>query len=449
MLETEDPVAGFGEPRSWWARAALVVISAVLLPAVLVAFVIVQNPAYSKLDEPAHADYLRRIEQGEVPRVGDKMLEESVADVQCRTVQGRVNAPCGLPSYEPEILGANGYQYEAQQPPLYYVVTAGLRQLARIGPADDFVTTARLTGVAWLSAGLLAFWAACRRLGCGWWPTAIVTSLLTLGPGVLYQSATINNDAAGILTGAAALLMFAVVRERDGWPQVASWCAAAGLLVLVKPTGVVSVAAASGALVLDALVERRLDVRRAVAFGLPTAVGLVTYLAWGVVRTRRSTVDYDVVLDALLSFKQVDRFPLDDIASSVTRLFGAYTGGGTPVSPPFATGPAMLVVYLLVGAGAAALWLRRGGAAAHRAGVVGLLAMVVGGPAFTLLFYLDYSVEGGPSARYGLSLLPLLAAAAAHTYRTRRAMAVMVVLGVLVLIPVVVATGWPTTRGGV
>ena len=50
--------------------------------------------------------------------------------------------------------------------------------------------------------------------------------------------------------------------------------------------------------------------------------------------------------------------------------------------------------------------------------------------------------------RYGLSLLPLVAGAAAHTLRTRRAMAVMVVLGALVLVPLVVATGWPTTRGG-
>jgi hypothetical protein len=448
MLAIDERAGDADGPLQRWQQVGMVLLVAVALPAVMVLFVIWRNPEFSVLDEAAHSDYLRRIEQGEVPRVGDKLLEATVRDVQCRTVQGRTNAPCGLPSYEPEIMGAEGYQYEAQQPPLYYVVTAGLRQVARIGPADDFVTTGRITGAAWLSAGLLVFVAACRRLGCRWWPTLVVTSLLAIGPGVLYQSATINNDAAAMLTGSLALLMFARLRERVSVGGVAIWSVASVLLVFVKPTGVVAIAAGCLALLLDGWIERRLSPKRVVAYLVPLLAGLAAYGAWGQIREARATVDYDVVLESLLSFKQIDNFPLDNVSSTITRLLGAYGSGGIPIAPTYVSEPAFVAFLALAAAAAAALWLRRGGGAAQRVGSIGLLAMLVGGPAFTVLFFWDYSIEGGPSSRYGLSLLPLVAAAAASTYRTRRAMTVLMVLGCLVFIPLVVATGWPTTRAG-
>jgi hypothetical protein len=446
MSPTEEGTDAPDGPTARWARVATVLVTAVLVPVVMVALVATQSPEFSVLDEPVHSDYLRRIEQGEVPRVGDKLLEASVRDVQCRTVQGRVNAPCGLPRYEPEIMGADGYQYEAQQPPVYYAVTAVLRQVVRVGPADDFVTTARLTGAAWLSAGLLVFWAGCRRLGCRWWPTATLALLLAIGPGVVYQSATINNDAAAILTGSTALLMVASLRERPhGW-AVAGWCAAAVALVLVKPTGVVAIGAGCAAVLLDAAIDRRLTWRRALAVSLPVLVGLVAYVGWSEVREARATVDYDIVLEALLSFKMTEDFPLDDVSANITRLVGAYGSGGVPISPPFVASPAGLVMTAVMAAGFVSLWAPRGGEAAQRAGSVALVTLLVGGPAFTLLFYLDYSVEGGPAARYGLSLLPLLAAGAAATYRTRRAMAALLGLGVLLLVPLMIAIGYPTTR---
>jgi hypothetical protein len=424
-------------------RVAVALLVAVVVPAVLVSLTVVRHPTFSRLDEPAHSDYLRRIEDGEVPRVGDKMLEQTVEDIQCRTVQGNRNAPCGLPSYSTELLGANGYQYEAQQPPLYYVITALLRQPARIGPADDFVTTARLTGVAWLSAGLLVFFAACRRLGCRWWPTTLVTLLLGIGPGVVYQTATINNDAAAILTGSLALLMFATLRERvAAWPLVL-WSAVAVGLVLVKPTGVISIAAAAAGLIVDAAADRRLTRRTFAAFLVPLAAGLATYLSWGAVRDHRATVDYDVVLDALLSFKMVDHLPLSDVGAALTRLLGAYAPGALPISPAYVGSAATVLMIFFTAAGLASLWIARGGEPAQRLATVALLALVVGGPAFTVLFYVDYSVEGGPTSRYGLSLLPLLFAGGAATYRTRRALAAMAAVGLVLLVLLVRVIAWP------
>lgn len=428
-------------------QVLLVLLTAVVLPALMTTLVAVKSPELSVLDEAAHLDYLRRVEQGEIPRIGDRMLPESVRDVQCRTVQGRTNAPCGLPleEYRPNLLGADGYAYEAQQPPLYYVVTGLARQVVRLGPSDDFVLTARLTGVGWLVAGLLVFWAAARRLGLGWWPTAAVAALMAVSPGILYQTATVNNDAAAVLTGSLALLLFAQLRDDASTARIILWGAVGAFLVLLKPIGVVGLAAASAGLLLDALLDRRLHLRWALARCVPLLVGLVTYVAWGQVRDARAVVDYDVVLRALLSFKMVDDLPLDDIVASASRFVTAY-GTPTAVAPPFVTAPAALVVYALVGAAMAGLWLPRWGSALQRLGLVSMLVLVLGGPAFTTLFYLDYSVEGGPTSRYGLSLVPLLAAAAASTYRTRRAMVVLGSLLLMVLIPSLVALLYPATR---
>ncbi len=436
-----------GAPARRWQRISVVVLVAVVLPSVLVLLVVWQSPEFSPYDEPAHADYLRRIERGELPRIGDKMLEETVREIQCRTVQGRVNAPCGLPSYEPEIIGAQGYQYEAQQPPLYYVVTAGLRQVARIGPADGFVTSARVTGAAWMSAGLVVFFLACRRLRCRWWPTVVVTALLAISPTVVYQSATVNNDAVALLSGSVALLMFALLRQSVDRRAVLVWSVVAVLLVLLKPTGLIAVGVASAALCLDAALDRRLDRRRALSFAIPTLAGLVAYVGWGRVRDARGIVDYQVVLDALLGFKQVDSFPLDDVVASVTRMFRAYASGGIPTSPPYVAETAMVVMLALLAAAMVVLWAPRGGDAMQRVGGVALLALLATGPAITVLFYLDYSIEGGPTSRYGISLLPLLGVAAASTYRTKRALVALSVAGLIVLIALTVAI-WTATPPG-
>ena len=443
MQRGESAPEPLAAPRSRWVRAAVVLLVAVVVPAVLVSVTVVRHPAFSRLDEYAHSDYLRRIEQGEVPRVGEKMLEETVEDVQCRTVQGNRNAPCGLDHYSTELLGANGYQYEAQQPPLYYALSALLRQPARIGPADDFVATARLTGVVWLSAGLLVFFLACRRLGCGWWAAVVVTLLLGIGPGVLYQSATINNDAAGILTGSLALLMFALLRERVTAGALALWSGVAVALVLVKPTGVIAVAAACGGLMMDALADRRLSWGSAVRYAAPLAAGVVTYGAWSAVRDARAIVDYDVVLEALLSFKMVDHLPLADVGGAYTRLLGAYAPGALPISPDYVVAPGAVLMTIIAASAVASLWSVRGGEPAQRLAGVALVALIVGGPAFTLLFYFDYSVEGGPTSRYGLSLLPLLFAGAAAVFRTRRGLLVLAVCGLALLGPLVRVIGWP------
>jgi hypothetical protein len=223
------------------------------------------------------------------------------------------------------------------------------------------------------------------------------------------------------------------------------WSAVAVALVLVKPTGVIAIAAASAGLLVDALADKRLTWRAAVSFLVPTAFGLVAYVGWGAVRDARAIVDYEVVLNALLSFKMVDHLPLADIGASYTRFLGAYAPGSLPISPMYVVAPAAILMTFFTASAVAALWAARGGEPAQRLASMGLLALVVGGPAFTALFYFDYSVEGGPTPRYGLSLLPLLFAGGAAAYRTKRSLVLLAIVGVAMLVPLVRVIGWPVT----
>ncbi len=122
-------------------------------------------------------------------------------------------------------------QYEAQQPPVYYAVTVPMRFVAVdvFGMGD--VGGTRATGIVWLCAGLLAMWMAGRVVGLR--PLAIGAAVLLLGsaPLVVYQEASISNDAASIFAGASVFLLAALAwRHPGGW--VVPVLAAAGFVAV-------------------------------------------------------------------------------------------------------------------------------------------------------------------------------------------------------------------------
>ena len=149
----------------------------------------------------------------------------------------------------------------------------------------------------------------------------VVTLLLGIGPGIFYQSATINEAAAGSSPGACRCSC-----SRSCGSESASGprplVRGGGGARIVKPTGVIAVAAGRGGLVIDAMADRASrgpgDVLRRPAWGIPRHLRRVEP-----VRDALAVVDYEVVLEALLSFKIVDHLPLADIGSTYTRFLGA------------------------------------------------------------------------------------------------------------------------------
>ena len=141
------------------------------------------------------------------------MLPATARDVACRTIHGRPVSDCSLAEIPIEDLDALGFSYEAQQPPIYYAVTALLRQPISL-VVNGFVNSARLTGAIWLAGGLaLLWWFLRRRLGATALATATACILVSMAPMVVGQSYTVNNDAAAVLIGATTLVGYERLRR--------------------------------------------------------------------------------------------------------------------------------------------------------------------------------------------------------------------------------------------
>jgi hypothetical protein len=113
----------------------------------------------------------------------------------------------------------------------------------------------------------------------------------------------------------------------------------------------------------------------------------------------------DTVLDALLSFKQTDQLPWKAGLGQLVGLVGAYVAP-SPLAPGFVLGFGTLVLYTIIGGDLRAVLNRVRASTAALTGWLSLVAAMLAGPAFTMLFFVQWDVGDGPSPRYGLVLLP-------------------------------------------
>ncbi|MFL6205785.1 MAG: ArnT family glycosyltransferase [Acidimicrobiales bacterium] len=382
--------------------AVLFTLVVVVMPLATTTIAVARNDELSVYDEYAHIDYLRRVERGEVPRVGDKVLPETARDVACRTISGRRVADCLADVVPPEAIDAGGYSYEAQQPPLYYAITAVIRQPFTL-VVNDFVNAARLTGMVWLSAGLAVLWwflRACR--GAAVVPTAIVCALAGLAPPVVSQASTVTNDAAAILIGALVLVGWDRSRRDQRLSTVLLLCAGAVVLVLIKPLAVIPIGAAT----LGVLIERWTDSRTLTArlrWAAPAIVAAITYQGWQLVRDARAVVPYAEVVEALLGARAIlPEFPYHALGVYSSKLLTAYENGG----PNYVAGVAASVGLLCVYTPAIATALGHG-KRELQALEIGAVAVAVVAPMLLLAqSYFQVHRGGGASARYSLALIP-------------------------------------------
>ena len=94
-------------------------------PAALIVAHIHENPEFSPIDEAAHWDYVTRIANGGFPRLGQRLQPSTLRTLACRktALSKPVAPPCSQRILRPDQFAGGGYQYEAQQPPVYYAVT--------------------------------------------------------------------------------------------------------------------------------------------------------------------------------------------------------------------------------------------------------------------------------------------------------------------------------------
>ena len=193
----------------------------VLAPVSIIAVHIARNPSFSIIDEVERFDYVQRISDGSVPRMGQQLLHSTDELLKClgQPQKEFVLPPCHGWSRErlDRFFGSEANaQYEAQQAPLYYAATSVLRWPFRHLLGFSTLNGTRATGMLWMIAGLLLVWIASTILGIDWRLTAAGVLLLAAAPTIVLASSIVNNDSAAVFAGGLVAAMGAMAWRYPG-----------------------------------------------------------------------------------------------------------------------------------------------------------------------------------------------------------------------------------------
>ncbi len=438
--------------------AALVcTLVCVVAPVAIVAVHVGRSPALSVFDEQAHLDYVQRIADGSIPRLGEQLVRTTDELLRC---VGHPRWAVRIPACHGATKRAlNQYlhsgenpQYEAQQPPLYYAVTAVLRwPMIRLGLA--VLAGTRVIGAVWLAAGLLLMWAAARIIGLDWRLTAAGVLLVAAAPNVVLAASSVGNDAAAVFAGGMIAALGAVAWRMPG--RLPWWTfALAGLMVaLIKVSCALAVVPVSGMLFAANMsgaagqAKSRLQLLRAmVAAWLPSGGALLAGACIGIVGWAIAFHALALVNPSTYQPIKLDtdgHTGLVDLANqALTMLFPLtsahhmdYQWTNTSLVPSagilstIQSLNADLIAVLLLTVGASTLLTRRR-SWAHWLGAGSLLTLFFGGWALGVSILVTYGYNTTLQGRYGLSVAVLMVLALIGWLRGRWGRLLFTVLAV-------------------
>jgi len=394
-----------------------------------------RNRAFFVLDEFAYADYLHKIDGGQlVVRHGDVSEQITLRELACRGYSPSIfndRPPCDSPTFAPEAFPNAGINSADIHPPTYFVVTyAGARLIMAAGVTDDLIHAGRLFGAVWMAAGLTALWCLIRVVGAGRLAAACGLALVAAGPMVLQQWHYLTPDAANVLVG--ALVMLAVLGwERSGRGR--SWLVGAGLLAMaVKAPNIVVVVAGAGYLGSRAVLASNGDGRTPRQY-VEAAAALVAGAAaasvvWLLVRATLSRP----LVTPMEQDERVGVLRPSQVLENVARFITPWDREPSSLYPL-----AVITSYLLVGSLLVVLVaLTRRDRRYALALATGVLLLA--GP--LLLVAVNFVVRGSYTIvepRYGTTLVPIQCAIAA-TFWVKKALVAVAVLAVVAPVAVIV-----------
>ncbi len=410
-----DPNGGRSEPGpsartgTWWVLAVVLTLGATVFGVALAGHQR-QISHLDVFDEDAHYAYAVALRSGHVPAWGSTYTVGERRLIDCLlSPEYSPPAQCGARPAPVSRYPADGYDYEAQQPPLGYLpfaLTANPQ-----APPQAAIAAARRGGIVWvaLSGALLLVFAALDGLSLLALAAMLATCLLD--PIFTYATGTVNNDAAGVAAGTVALIAWSLSKRRPRW---SIWLGVtSGVLIgLTKALFVV----VPLALVVMALVEEHRAVRTSFTGLLGAAKrnlcsltmlasSLLVSFVWVEVQDARASVPSSVVQHALLGFSRVATLQVHTIGHNLALLVTLFQ----PRSPwlfvnvvwSIAVFGVLFGLWFLPVAGPDAL--RSRGLAAGV--LVGIAAIAVGWP---LILFLQGHYDGAAEVRYGIPLLPLI-----------------------------------------
>jgi hypothetical protein len=419
----------------------LALLVCVLVPSVLVLTHIRVNSEFSPIDEGAHFDYVQRASLGQIPRIGDRLLQSSMQTVDCRGISGVVVARCAKKAIPTSSFPGSGYNYEAQQPPTYYFMTVPLRWAFIHVLGMSLVSGTRAAGLVWLDLGLLLFWSICRLWGLGVSRTAGGALLIASLPGVVYYSSIISNDAPSIFLGCFVAFVATLSLLRPRRVLVPVLLFVTGLLTAsFKAVDIFPVVVVSGMMLAYYLREQRrrpdaanidlraLGARWITSGGALLAGGAISLLGWVVASRTLATVNLRTL--PFLSVLRVHPTSVWTIAQESTLMFLPLTGSYSAYQDvyPNSTGFSNLMSaeavviavagYLLIAGGLSGMFVVRK-SLSNVLGLMVLPCLYVGGLLLGIGIWTSYNADPGLGSRYGLSLAPLLVLALIGSLRER------------------------------
>lgn len=414
-----------------WVRWAATTLLLLLLATVLVARYAPAHTELSRIDEYVYLDAVDKAMDGRVVRQGDLIDEYTLEIASCQGVDqyGLAGSPCGEP-IERELFPYRGGHTSADiHSPVYYFLTAWLAKVVlALGPVDSLLVAARLTGALWLGLGAALVVAVGRALGASRAAAGAVAVLVVAAPSVRWTNAFITPDALNLVCG--GLILLAAVQYLKG--RWAPW-----VLVLA---GVVGAAVKAQNLLASALVVV-LFAWLALAPGNPESRGLrwrrVGWAVAGVLGALAAQFGYYALRAAIA----LEPAPVMDTSAPLSP--GLLLQQGRAFLSDMVLGPNHRPLVRENFLSLAVSWALVGGLIAAAVFVVGLsrtqlafarstlLSIVVSAPTLYLVIFVLTGRAFTIPDRYGMVMLPAVAAAAALAARTRGAQSVLLGAGLL------------------
>lgn len=387
---------------------------------------------FDVFDEGAHYDYVIHLEQGHLPRSGDRLTQQTLRMISCVGAFGVQPHGCVAKHRNPKTLPADGYSYEAvQQPPLGYLPYLLTTQTD--GYSQQSLERARWGGFIWsvVGAGLIV-WVA-WMLDLDLVELIGVLAICLLSPVEIHSIATVTNDSAAVPAGAAVVAMYLVARRRKK-PMIAIGLVVGLLVGFLKGFFLVAPLTVVVALIFADIAVRRRPTREDiwVRYGASVAMlvgAVLSYAAWLFIQNARATVPPAVILHVLQGISTTPHLRATTIligiqdALSVLIAYGPNQLYWMWDLAIYGTLAALLVLKGPVG--------RVGQRAAALAIFVGIVALAVG---FPLLNFIEGHYDFSAPQRYALPLLPIVALVAIRAMRTRGILVVGIALPALAVI---------------
>jgi hypothetical protein len=390
----------------WWSAAVAITLAAIVTSVALGGHRR-DDTHLDALDEGAHYSYVVALRSGHLPAWGDALSPQERNFEDCLTAGANPPARCGRRPPSAKYYPGQGYDYEAQQPPLGYLpylLTAN-PQAAPVAA----LSAARQGGIIWvvISGALLLVLALLENLSL----LALSGLLLTclLNPVFTYSAATVNNDAAGIAAGAVALIAWSWSRRRPGWSLPLG--IAAGVLVGLTKGQYIAVPLA---LVIAAIVEEGRGLlswsgitgasrRHRCAVVMFTAA-VVAFGGFSLVQGVRASVPSSQVLHALMGFSQVPTLQPNTLSQSILTSFTLFQ--------PYYPFSAMNVIWGVCAFGVLiGFWFLDISSVAKRVRglslgiLVGTIGLAAGS---SVVFFIQGHYNLAGPVRYEICLLPLI-----------------------------------------